>query len=69
MFAAFTVWTFPGSSVRATIVSASTDCPSFTATTPARGSFRSRRTVVKAATFSPGVYEWAMRQALAAATG
>ncbi len=55
MFAAFTVCTLPGSSVRATTVSASTVCPLWTTTVPASGSFRSRRTVANAATLSPGV--------------
>jgi hypothetical protein len=44
MFAALTVCTLPGSSVRATTVSALTASPTFTSTVPASGSFRSRRT-------------------------
>jgi hypothetical protein len=55
MFAAFTVCTFPGSSVRATTASASTFWPTWTSTVPASGSFRSRRRTVKRATLRPGV--------------
>jgi len=54
-FAAFTVCTFPGSSVRATTVSAVTGCPTATSTSPGSGSFRSRRSLVQPVTLRPGV--------------
>ena len=53
--AMFTVWTFPGSSVRATTVSASTASPRATSTVPLSGSRRSRRISAESVTRRPGV--------------
>ena len=53
--ATLTIWTLPGRSVAATMVSGSTSCPASTFTSPLRGSRRVFLTTVSLRTFSPGV--------------
>jgi len=53
--ARFTMWTLPGSSVRATTVLASTRSPHATRTSPLSGSRRSRLTIAWSVILRPGV--------------
>src|SRR3989338_597284 len=59
--ATFTEKTFPGSSVLATTLSASTLSPFFTTTSPGRGNTLDFLIVVFSATLNPGVYAWVIK--------